>query len=94
MIGSSKYSVDNVAIASDPTETATSTGHERMPVCASKMTSTGQCHRYHEYDTRPRKRSGASDSRLPTSGRPVPASCPATMTSPADSVGSSAAVPG
>ena len=62
------------------------------PSNAGASTSTGQCHRYHEYDTRPIARIG-DNART----RPHPcdgAAQPAPITSAAPSTGNSAAVPG
>ncbi len=46
MIGSSKNSVDRVAIPSATSETSSRTGHDDAPVTVSKRTIAGQCQRY------------------------------------------------
>src|SRR3954453_15072856 len=53
---------------------------------------TGQCHRYHEYDSRPTTRNGPPPGAPP--GPPPPAAPPATITAAVPSTGASAAVPG
>src|SRR5207302_6330270 len=62
------------------------------PSNAGASTSTGQCHRYHEYEIRP-------IARIPDTDRTRPHPCdgaptPAPITSAAPSTGSSAAIPG
>ena len=62
------------------------------PSNGGASSSTGQCHRYHEYDTRPIARIGdtARTRPHPCAG----AAQPAPITSAAPSTGNSAAVPG
>src|SRR5690606_7578110 len=63
-----------------------------LPNRAGARISTGQCHRYHEYDTRPIDRITGVDRN-----RPAPRSGvaqPAMITSAVPNTGSSAAVPG
>lgn len=77
----------------DAVTSASFPGHDCAPSTASPRTSTGQCHRYHENDSRPIARTGRYASNLPTpapSGRPPPL----RMTASVPRVGRSAAYPG
>ena len=58
----------------------------------SSATCTGQCHRYHEYETRPTARIGGNARTRPTPR--AGAAQPAPITSAVPSTGTSAAVPG
>ncbi|SPM29030.1 Mycobacterium terramassiliense ORFan, partial [Mycobacterium terramassiliense] len=62
------------------------------PRSCGMSSRTGQCHRYHEYDTRPIARIAGRHSTRPTPRPPV--TPPAPITSAVPSTGSSAAVPG
>ena len=65
---------------------------QRVAQQRGASSSTGQCHRYHEYDTRPIARIGGSASTRPRPG--AGAAQPAPITSAVPSTGNSAAVPG
>ena len=63
-----------------------------LPNSAGANSSTGQCHRYHEYDSRPIDRIAVSTRTRPTPKSGV--AQPAPITSAVPSTGSSAVVPG
>src|SRR5580700_755682 len=85
------------AAASDKATTARRCGQLRAwPRIIGAMTSIGQCHRYHEYDTRPPNCKGRSPSSTPAPPAPAPpaAAQPQPMTTAAPATGSAAAEPG
>ena len=71
-----------------PTRAASGSG----PATAAGRTSSGQCHRYSEYEMRPRKRAGRQPSSR--AGRLAWPAIPGSIASAQPSVGSSAATPG
>ena len=83
-------------ITASPAETAVAISLAGSPAGSPSSggisSSTGQCHRYQEYDTRPIARIAGRHSRRPTPRLPV--ALPPPITSAVPSTGSSAAVPG
>src|SRR5258707_757985 len=89
---STKRRVSTASPADTRTAANLSASPSGWPSNAGASTSTGQCHRYHEYDTRPIAPIGDNARTRPHPC--VDAAQPAPITSTAPSVGSTAAVPG
>jgi hypothetical protein len=94
--GASTYrNVNHAGTTADATTsepTSADSGSPGTPNCSRAPTSSGQCHRYSEYDRPPTNWADRPVSRRPTrsAGRPVPAA----ITAAVPSVGSAAADPG
>src|SRR5258707_12892325 len=84
-----------VSTASPPETSAAATlaaSPSGWPSNAGASSSTGQCHKYHEYEIRPIARIGDNPSTRPHPCNGV--AHPAPITSAAPTVGNSAAIPG
>ncbi len=82
-----------IASPNDTTTIANRPAKPRVwPNSAGASSSTGQCHRYHEYDSRPIERIAGFDKKCPTPKSGV--AQPAPITNAVPSTGNNAVVPG